>query len=72
MERRTIYCSACDREVQVVLSEDRGGAEPDLDGAVCLDIGVTCTGTMCPVCAVSPDRIREMLVQIADPDPEPA
>jgi ferredoxin len=62
MERRVIYCSACDRNIQVVLPEHRApGGEPDLHGAVCLDIGETCTGTMCPVGAISPDRIRREL-----------
>ena len=69
MERRTIYCSACDREVQVVLSQEREGDEPELTGAVCLDIGESCTGTMCPVCAVSPERIRRILVHLDPPEP---
>lgn len=68
MERRTVYCSACDREVQLVLADGRSGPEPDLTGSVCLDIGESCTGAMCPVCAISPERIRGLLVQI-DEDP---
>jgi hypothetical protein len=64
MERRVIYCSACDRNVQVVL--DEGGSPEDLTGAVCLDIGHTCTGTMCPVVAISPDAIRRQLETMAD------
>jgi hypothetical protein len=67
MQRRTIYCSACDRDVQVVLDEGRTGGDLDLTGAVCLDLGETCTGAMCPVCAVSPERIRELLEDIRNP-----
>jgi hypothetical protein len=64
MERKTIYCSACDREVQLVLAEGRVEPDPDLTGAVCLDIGESCTGAMCPVCAVSPERIRAILARM--------
>jgi hypothetical protein len=67
MERRVIYCSACDRNVQVVLGEGGGrGPHPELYGAVCLDIGEACTGTMCPVGAISPDRIRRELDQMKE------
>jgi hypothetical protein len=66
MKRRTIYCSACDREVQLVLAEGRDGSagDPELQGAVCLDIGESCTGAMCPVCAVSPEKLRQQLAQL--------
>ena len=60
MEKRTIYCSACDREVAVVLRDgnESYGPHPDLEGAGCSELGARCTGTACPVCAVP-------LVQIA-------
>jgi hypothetical protein len=54
MATKTIYCSACDREVLVRLTDDG-----KLEGAVCMDIGESCTGTLCPICAVSPEIIRE-------------
>jgi hypothetical protein len=56
MATKTIYCSACDREVLVKLKQDG-----TLDGSVCMDIGELCTGTMCPICAESPDVIREQV-----------
>ena len=54
MATKTIYCSACDREVVVRPTE-----EGKLEGAVCLDIGEQCTGTMCPICAEPPEVIRD-------------
>jgi hypothetical protein len=59
MATKTIYCSACDREVLVQLTE-----EGKLEGAVCMDIGELCTGTMCPICAEAPAVIREKAKQI--------
>lgn len=59
MATKTIYCSACDRDVLVQLNE-----EGKLEGAVCMDIGELCTGTMCPICAEAPGVIREKAKQI--------
>ena len=59
MATKTIYCSACDREVLVRLTDDG-----QLDGAVCMDIGASCTGTLCPICAVPPAAIRETVSNI--------
>ena len=59
MATKTIYCSACDREVVVRLTD-----EGKLEGAVCMDIGELCTGVMCPICAEAPDTIREKVSQI--------
>ncbi len=59
MATKTIYCSACDREVLITQT-----AEGQLDGAVCMDIGDLCTGTMCPICAEAPAVIREKVKQI--------
>jgi hypothetical protein len=53
MTTKTIYCSACDREVEVRLTK-----EGTLEGSVCMDIGDHCTGTMCPICAQAPEKIR--------------
>lgn len=67
METRVIYCSVCDREVEVVLKPgtETAAAVPDLEGSACLDIGARCTGSMCPICATSPAEIRQRLEQIA-------
>ena len=59
MATKTIYCSACDREVVVKLTE-----EGKLEGSVCMDIGETCTGTMCPICAEPPEVIRKKVDQL--------
>jgi hypothetical protein len=66
MDTRLIYCTACDRDVEVVLRDEleAGGDAPDLVGAVCLDIGSKCTGSVCPICAVSRQRIMEELAAL--------
>jgi hypothetical protein len=51
---KTMYCSACDRDVLIQLNE-----AGTLEGATCADIGASCTGTMCPICAVAPDVLRK-------------
>jgi hypothetical protein len=62
MEARVIYCSACDRNVEVVLRQDGELAE-----AACLDIGERCTGTTCPLGAVPPDEVRARPERIRKP-----
>lgn len=66
MEKHLIYCSACDREVEVLLRDGvrAAGATGKLEGAVCMDIGELCTGTSCPICASAPAQIRSELAQI--------
>lgn len=51
MEKRVIYCTGCDRNVEVLLA---GGPTPELAGATCLEAGWRCTGTSCPICAEPP------------------
>jgi hypothetical protein len=60
----TMYCSACDRDVRVQLNESG-----TLEGATCADIGASCTGTMCPICAVAPDVLRKNRELDSNPDP---
>jgi hypothetical protein len=59
MKTKTIYCSACDRDVVIEIADDK--SESSLEGATCLDIGEMCTGTLCPICAVPPEQIRKRL-----------
>ncbi|HET9440697.1 MAG TPA: hypothetical protein VFO52_11025 [Longimicrobiales bacterium] len=59
METQTIFCSACDREVLIRLTP-----EGKLEGAVCMDIGQECTGTLCPICAEPPEAIRRKLPEV--------
>ncbi len=54
MERRAAFCSACDRNVPVLVEapdwEDRDPSILDVtEAVVCLDYGVRCTGAMCPM-----------------------
>jgi hypothetical protein len=47
MEAHKAYCSACDRQVDVVV---RPGGDPDnAEDLVCLAYGETCTGSLCPL-----------------------
>lgn len=47
------YCSACDRNVPVVLRKplehDATPSTSDANALVCLDYGVRCTGNLCPL-----------------------
>ena len=66
MRELTMYCSARDTTVHVVLTD-----EPITDGQatvtdtelICLEIGEGCTGAMCPVCAVSRDAMDARLAK---------
>lgn len=54
MERRVAFCSACDRNVPVLVeAPDWSGRAPSVrdatEAVVCLDYGVRCTGAMCPM-----------------------
>ena len=54
------YCSACDRNVPVLLraGPDLGltPSPKDADQLVCLDYGVRCTGSLCPLFSVDDGR----------------
>lgn len=66
MKTTMAYCSACDRDVMIAL-----GDEPVFDGqanlpdpeVVCLEIGHTCTGSMCPIGAQPPAVMAVRLVR---------
>jgi len=66
METRIAYCSACDQDVHIVVTD-----EPSQDGhanlhdseIVCLEIGHKCTGHLCPVGATSPVVMAARLVR---------
>ena len=66
MNTRMIYCSACDKEVVVIMQakpDEAEGADVWAD-VVCTEIGTSCTGTLCPVCAKPPDVIRQELKEL--------
>lgn len=56
MERRAAFCSACDRNVPVLVEisawEKDSSARRVEDAVVCLDYGVRCTGALCPMFGV--------------------
>jgi predicted RNA-binding Zn-ribbon protein involved in translation (DUF1610 family) len=66
MRELTMYCSARDQDVHVVLTD-----EPTQDDhatvfdteVICLEIGEHCTGAFCPVCAVSGDAMDARLAK---------
>jgi hypothetical protein len=65
MKKHLIYCSACDREVIVVLRDEASASNKDIMlDVVCTEIGKHCTGELCPVCAKPPDTIRDQLEQL--------
>ncbi len=63
MEKHMIYCSARDCEVAVVIGSPADAEESDhaLMNVICTEIGQTCTGMMCPICAKPPELLRAEL-----------
>ena len=66
METHMIFCSACDRDVAVVIRSDENAEETDITmmNVLCTEIGANCTGTFCPVCASSIPLMREELEEL--------
>lgn len=62
MNQHLAYCSACDREVEVILkpgySPGRGEPIP-ADALLCLAHGDACTGALCPLFGVPPAAMKE-------------
>jgi hypothetical protein len=65
MEKHMIFCSACDREVAVLVRSSDNAEETDITmmDVLCTEIGVHCTGTFCPVCAQAIPIMCEELEQ---------
>lgn len=64
MDTHSAYCSACDREVQVSLApgyQPVPGEPIPAEAMVCLAHGDTCTGALCPLFGVPPERMKENL-----------
>lgn len=60
MRTRKYYCSACDREIEVLVGADGAPLQPVAGGApVCLDHGSKCTGEMCPIFDVPSEAMKE-------------
>ena len=65
MRELTMYCSARDQDVRVVLTDEMAhdGQAPVVDAEVlCLEIGEACTGSLCPICAMSAEAVDARLV----------
>lgn len=66
MKNAQIFCSACDRQVRVMLSEkpthDSHAMLHD-EEVVCLEIGDQCTGRLCPIGAAAPHTMVERLAR---------
>jgi len=66
MNTRVAFCSACDRDVQILITDapvqDAQAPVGDAE-IVCLDIGDRCTGNLCPVGAVSSSAMMVRLVR---------
>ncbi len=63
MSVRTVYCSACDRNVALMVEPD-GQVRRMTTDCVCLDYGEKCTGEMCPILAIPPEEVRANLARL--------
>ena len=63
MKIQHAYCSACDRQVEVMVSEEaresEGASTSDASKVVCLAYGEQCTGSMCPLFDVPTEQMKE-------------
>ncbi len=68
MRTQKAYCSACDRQVEVVVPEDLPeGSLPsahDPASCICLEFGESCTGSLCPLFEVPTGQMEENYRQI--------
>jgi hypothetical protein len=77
MEKRVAFCSACDRNVPVVVLrgvwEQRPPSRRDAEEAiVCLDYGVRCTGSLCPMYRIDAGTEDGVALRGVDAPPEVA
>jgi hypothetical protein len=65
MKSHQLYCSACDKQVKVMISEAPLGehqATVHDDELICLEIGDHCTGSLCPLGAAEPQAMVSRLI----------
>jgi hypothetical protein len=66
MREITMYCSARDQDVRVVVTDepvhDAQATVVDSE-LICLEIGDHCTGNLCPVCAMPADAVDARLAR---------
>jgi hypothetical protein len=66
MNITAMYCSGCDRDVAVVVTD---GAPDDAQANVtsaevaCLEVGSTCSGSLCPLGAAEPSAMVHRLLR---------
>ena len=66
MREMTMFCSARDQDVRIVVTDEaeHDGQAPILDPEmICLEIGESCTGSLCPVCAIPVDAMDARLAK---------
>jgi hypothetical protein len=66
MDYRTMYCSGCDRDVRVVLTDRADGdAQANVHDAeiICMELGDWCNGSLCPLGAAEPHAMVRRLIQ---------
>ncbi len=73
MDKHWAYCSACDRQVEIAVRPG-GRTDPETgettDEIVCLEVGHTCTGALCPITDATPEEMREALGRIRGERPD--
>lgn len=66
MKREIAYCSVCDRDVQIVVTDELShDGQANLHDAevVCLEIGDHCCGSHCPISGTQPAVMAARLVR---------
>ena len=66
MKSQNLFCSACDRPVRVLITEEptsEGQAEVTDAEVICLEIGSQCTGHLCPLGAAEPGAMVRRIVR---------
>lgn len=66
MKPRQVFCSACDRDVRVLMNDsghDDAQANVHDPEVVCLEIGDWCTGNLCPLGAAEPSAMVSRLIR---------
>jgi hypothetical protein len=66
MNVTTMYCSGCDREVPIVVTDAAGDdAQANVTGSerVCLGVGTHCTESLCPLGTTDPAAMVHRLIR---------
>ncbi len=66
MKSHQLFCSACDREVRVMITDAppmEAQATLHDEEVVCLEIGEQCTGRLCPIGAAAPNAMVSRIMR---------